>query len=74
MVLASLERNGVGVVVREKVTFLPEIQDAYPQFPRTWAWLTSQFDHVSDFGNYEIWERQVYRVPETRSTRRSDRR
>ena len=72
MVLASLERNGVGVVVREKVTFLPEIHDAYPQFPRTWAWLTSHFDHVSDFGNYEIWERQAYGVPETRSTRRSD--
>jgi len=74
MVLASLERNGVGVVVREKVTFLPEIHDAYPQFPLTWAWFTSHFDHVSDFGNYEIWERQAYRVPETRSTRRSDRR
>ena len=72
MVLASLERNRVGIVVREKVTFLPEIQDAYPQFLRTMDWLTSHFDHVRDFGNYEIWERQAYRVPGARSTRSSD--
>jgi hypothetical protein len=72
MVSASLERSGIGVVVREKVTYLPEVHDAYPRFPRTWAWFTSNFDHVSDFGNYEIWERQSYRSPGTRSTRSSD--
>jgi len=71
-VSASLERGGIGVVVREKVTYLPEVHDAYPRFPRTWAWFTSNFDHVSDFGNYEIWERQSYRSPGTRSTRSSD--
>jgi 4-amino-4-deoxy-L-arabinose transferase-like glycosyltransferase len=58
MVSASLERNRVGVVVREKVMFLPEMRDAYTHFPRTWAWFTSNFSHVSDFGNYEIWERR----------------
>jgi len=73
LISASLERNRIGVVVREKVTYLPEVHDAYPRFPRTWAWFTSNFDHVSDFGNYEIWERQPYRAPETRSTRSSDR-
>ena len=73
LISASLERNRIGIVVREKVTYLPEVHDAYPRFPRTWAWFTSNFNHVSDFGNYEIWERQAYRAPETRSTRSSDR-
>jgi 4-amino-4-deoxy-L-arabinose transferase-like glycosyltransferase len=58
MVSASLERNKVGIVVREKVTFLTEIHDSYAQFPRTWGWFTSHFDHVSDYGNYEIWKRK----------------
>ena len=73
LISASLERNGIGVVVREKVTYLPEVREAYPRFPRTWAWFTSNFNHVSDFGNYEIWERQTHGVPGTRSTRSSDR-
>jgi hypothetical protein len=58
MVSASLERSRIGVVVREKVTYLQGVYDAYAQFPRTWAWFTLHFDHVSDFGNYEIWERR----------------
>jgi Dolichyl-phosphate-mannose-protein mannosyltransferase len=58
MVFKSLERNHVGIIVREKVTFLHEVHDAFTQFPRTWAWFTSHFDHVSDFGNYEVWERR----------------
>ena len=58
VVSASLERNKVGVVVREKVTYLPEVHDSYSQFPRTWAWFTNHFDHVKDFGNFEIWERR----------------
>ena len=56
MVSESLKRNNVRVVVREKVTFLPDVHDAYPQFPRTWAWFTSHFEHAKDFGNYEVWE------------------
>jgi hypothetical protein len=58
IVSASLERNKVGVVVREKVTYLTGVHDAYAQFPRTWGWFTSHFDHVSDYGNYEIWKRR----------------
>jgi hypothetical protein len=58
VVSASLERNKIGVVVREKVTFLSVVHDSYSQFPRTWAWFTNHFDHVKDFGNFEIWERR----------------
>ena len=58
LVAGSLDRNKIGVVVREKVTFLAEVHEAYAQFPRTWGWFTSHFEHVSDFGNYEIWERR----------------
>lgn len=58
IVSASLDRNKIGVVVREQVTFTPEVRDAYALFPRTWAWFTEHFDHVRDFGNFEIWERR----------------
>ncbi len=57
-VAASLESNRVGVVVREKTSFLREVHDAYPQFSLTWRWFTANFDHVADFGNYEVWERR----------------
>src|SRR5262249_36719994 len=56
IILTALKRNGVTIVVREKVTHLGEVHDAYPQFHRTWDWFKSHFTHVSDFGNYEIWE------------------
>jgi hypothetical protein len=58
IVSESLKRNHVSVVVREKVTYLSENHDAYSRFPRIWAWFTSDFEHVSDFGNYEIWEQK----------------
>lgn len=54
----SLERNKVRIVIREKVTFLTGVHDSYAQFPRTWGWFTSHFDHLSDYGNYEIWKRR----------------
>jgi hypothetical protein len=46
----------VAIVVREKITFLTGVHDAYPEFTHTWDWFKSHFDHISDFGNYEIWE------------------
>jgi hypothetical protein len=58
MVLASLEGNKVSIAVREKVTFLLRGPEVYARLPRTWAWFTASFDHVSDFGNYEVWERK----------------
>lgn len=55
-ILTSLERNRVSVVIREKVMWERETSDAYPMFPRIWAWFTSRFVHLRDFGNYEVWE------------------
>lgn len=57
LVLAGLLRNRVAMIIREKVTFLPEVHDAYAHFPRTWGWFQSNFEHVADYGNYEIWKR-----------------
>jgi 4-amino-4-deoxy-L-arabinose transferase-like glycosyltransferase len=59
MISASLERNRIDLVVREKVMAEGmQVRDPYALFPRTWAWFTGHFDHVRDFGNYEIWERR----------------
>jgi hypothetical protein len=58
-IFSALERNGVDTVVREKVTYRPDMQDVYKRFPRTWAWFSSNFSHVTDFGNYEIWVRKA---------------
>jgi len=58
IISASLERHQIGIVVREKVTYQPVIHDAYPLFPRTWSWFQTNFEHVTDFGNYEIWQRR----------------
>jgi hypothetical protein len=58
MISASLERNGIRLIVREKVMAEPlPIPDPYAVFPRTWAWFTDNFDHIRDFGNFEIWVR-----------------
>jgi hypothetical protein len=56
MIIASLQRNNVTVIIREKVTYEIGTYNAYPRFPRTWAWMTSCFRHALDLGNYEIWE------------------
>jgi hypothetical protein len=61
MISAGLIRNGVSVVVREKVTWRPDIAESYGEFPRTQTWFTSGFVHVRDFGNFEIWERKPER-------------
>jgi hypothetical protein len=53
---AALLRNRVRIVVKEKETFLKDVRDAYPEFPKTWAWFQDNFTHRQDFGNYEIWE------------------
>lgn len=58
LVAASLERNKVAIIVREKVTHLTQVRDAYPQFPRTWQWFTANFDHMKDYGIYEVWARR----------------
>jgi hypothetical protein len=57
-VLESLERSGIETIVREKVTYDAAVRDSYPRFARTWAWFTANFEHSSDFGVYEIWERR----------------
>lgn len=57
-ILASLIRNEVEVVVREKETFMPKVRDAYPKFTRTWSWFVSEFDKKAEFGLFEIWERK----------------
>jgi hypothetical protein len=54
-ILASLERNGVTVVVREKKNW-QGTNEVYDMFPRTWAWFTSRFDRTAEFGNWEVWE------------------
>jgi 4-amino-4-deoxy-L-arabinose transferase-like glycosyltransferase len=59
VILASLERNGISLVVREKVMAEGmRVPDPYELFPRTWAWFTGNFDHTRDFGLFEIWERR----------------
>jgi hypothetical protein len=58
-IVASLERNRISLVVREKVMAEGmKVRNPYALFPRTWAWFTDNFDHVADFGDYEIWERR----------------
>jgi hypothetical protein len=32
-------------------------EQIFPRFPRLWGWFTTNFRHVTDFGNYEVWER-----------------
>ena len=54
LISLSLERHGVSLVVREKATWMEE--QIFPRFPRISGWLTANFRHVTDFGNYEIWE------------------
>ena len=57
MISASLERNGIRLVVREKIMAEGIVsRDSYALFPRTWAWFTGNFDHTRDFGLFEIWE------------------
>jgi len=63
LIADSLERSNISFVVREKVTYLPENGKSYSGFPRLWAWFTSRFEHISDFGNYEIWERKPDSLP-----------
>jgi hypothetical protein len=59
MISASLERNGIRLVVREKIMAEGIVsRDSYALFPRTWAWFTGNFDHTRDFGLFEIWERR----------------
>ena len=57
-VTAALVSNNVQIVVREKVNFLKEDGNTYQKFPRLWTWFTTHFQHVAEFGNYEVWERQ----------------
>jgi len=56
-VTAALVSNDVQIVVREKVKFMKEDGDTYQKFPRLWTWFTTRFQHVAEFGNYEVWER-----------------
>lgn len=58
MILTTLKRNRVDVIVREKTTYVPAMHTVYSRFLHTWAWFTSSFERMADFGNYEIWERR----------------
>lgn len=61
LITAELERNGVGVVVREKFMFTDtdEGSNVYSFFPLLQAWFKANFTLAEEHGNYEIWERNA---------------
>lgn len=56
-VYRALVDNDVRLVVREKETFLPAVQQCFERLPRLNSWFRGSFRLVSEMGIFEIWER-----------------
>jgi hypothetical protein len=53
-ILRSLQKNGVDVVVLEKVSHLQN-HKMLPRMPQLDAWIHNRFEKAAEFGIYEVW-------------------